>query len=108
MPLHRRLKEYAVLSWRLCRAAQKLKELAAERALDYLSALLKASAPERQEEEELNYAGYPKWHPGTVCMARPDSPLVRALGEQGSDHADRYGLCQVWLHLLIDFDDSLT
>ena len=89
VPLDRRLKEYAVLSWRRCRAAQKLKPPAAERALDYLSALLKASAPERQEEEELNYAGYPKWNSGTVGMARPDSPLVRALGEQESGHAGR-------------------
>ncbi len=66
---------------------QKLKQAAAERAIDYLSALLKASAPERQEEEELNYAGYPRWHPGTVGMARPDSPLVGALGKKRSDHA---------------------
>ena len=89
MPPDRRLKEHAVLPWTRWRAAQKLKQLAAEGALDYLSALLKAFSPERQEEEELNYAGYPKWHPGTVGMARPDSPLVRALGEQESGHAGR-------------------
>jgi hypothetical protein len=92
VPLDWRLKEHPVLPWTRWRAAQKLKQLAAERALDYLSALLKASALERQEEEELNYAGYPKWHPGTVGMARPDSPLVRALGEQESDHTGRQGL----------------
>lgn len=92
MPLDRRLEEYAVLSWRRWRAAQKLKQPAAEGALNYLSGLLKASAPERQEEEELNYAGYPKWHPGTVGMARPNSPLVRAPGKQESGHAGRWGL----------------
>ena len=52
-----------------------MKQPAADRALLYLSSLLKAALPE-QEEEELNYAGLPKWHPGTRAMGAPDNPLV--------------------------------
>ena len=52
-----------------------MKQPAADRALLYLSSLLKAAVPE-QEEEELNYAGLPKWHPGTRAVGTPDNPLV--------------------------------
>ncbi len=55
-----------------------MKQPAADRALLYLSSLLQAAAPE-QEEEELNYAGLPKWHPGTRAMGTPDNPLVSPL-----------------------------
>ena len=60
----------------MCNAVQKMKQPAADRALLYLSSLLKTAVPE-QEEEELNYAGLPKWHPGTRAMGTPDNPLVR-------------------------------
>ena len=52
-----------------------MKQPAADWALLHLSSLLKAAVPE-QEDEELNYAGLPKWHPGTRAMGTPDNPLV--------------------------------
>ena len=55
-----------------------MKQPAADRALLYLSSLLKAAVPE-QEEEELNHAGLPSWHPGTVALGTPHNPLVRLL-----------------------------
>ena len=61
---------------RICGAVQKMKQPAADRALLYLSSLLKAAVPPEQEEEELNYAGLPRWHPGTVAMGTADDPLV--------------------------------